>query len=177
MPGKLLVVDDEAFVRELMQEMCSHLGYSVCAASSSSELAKLMETEDFDAAIVDLHMRDCHGLDVVRLIKDRCPDLSVVLMTGHATLDDLIAAMRLGIYDCMLKPFRAREIKTIISGACADTKRKGEIRGLRERLAEFEAKAAGTARRNSRRLVLASQRDSAAVQHVEQAPLTAATQT
>ena len=176
MPGKLLVVDDEAFVRELMQEMCAHLGYAVCAASSSTELSQLMETEDFDAAIVDLHMRDCHGLDVVRLIKDRSPDLSVVLMTGHATVDDVIDAMRLGIYDCMLKPFRAREIKTIISGACADTQRKAEIRGLREKLAEFEAKAAGTARRNSRRLVMAGHREASAGQQAEPSPL-AVTQT
>ncbi|MGB5106301.1 MAG: response regulator [Candidatus Zixiibacteriota bacterium] len=173
MAGKLLVVDDEAFVRELMQEMCSQLGYSVCTAATSAELPELIESEDFDAAIVDLHLRDCHGLDIVKLIKDRSPDLSVVLMTGNAALDDLIAAMRLGIYDCILKPFRVREIKTIISGACADTGRKAEIRGLRERLAEFEAKAAGTARRNSRRLVMNGHRESTTVSEAEPSPMVA----
>ena len=162
MPGKLLVVDDEALVRELIQEMCSQFGYSVRAAASAREMSVLIESEDYDAAIVDLHMRDCSGLELVKSLKDRCPDLAVVLMTGHATLDDFIAALRLGIYDCILKPFRVREIKSIIAGACADTARKGEIRGLRERLTEYEAKAAGTAKRNSRRLVISGHGETAA---------------
>lgn len=173
MSGKLLVVDDEALVRELMQEMCSQLGYSVCTVASSTELPELLDSQDFDAAIVDLRLRDCAGLEVVKLVKDRSPDLSVVLMTGQATLDDLIAAMRIGVYDCILKPFRVREIRTIIAGACAETSRKAEVRSLRERLTELEAKTAGTARRNSRRLIMTGHLESVPTSNIEPSPMIA----
>ncbi len=151
MNERVLIVDDELFVRELLQEMCGNLGYSAATIGSRNELAGILATGDFDAAIVDLRLRDCHGTDLISALREMEPDLSIILMTGYPSTDDLIAAMRLGVCDCIVKPFRLREIEGTIARACAETRRKAEIRGLRERVAELEAKHS---RRPARRLVM-----------------------
>lgn len=151
MKKRLLIVDDELFVRELLLEMCSNLGYSVVAIGSRNELPGTLETGRFDAAIVDLKLNDCRGIDLITALREMAPDLSIVLMTGYPSTDDLIAAMRLGVLDCIVKPFRLREIEGTIARACTETGRKSEVRDLRERVAELEAK---TSRKPSRRLVM-----------------------
>ncbi len=151
MNERLLIVDDELFVRELLQEMCSNLGYTVATIGSRSELPGMLATGDFDAAIVDQRLGDCRGTDLISVLREMEPDLSIVLMTGYPSTDDLIAAMRLGVRDCIVKPFRLREIESTIARACAETRRKSEIRGLRERVAELEAKHS---RKPARRLVM-----------------------
>jgi DNA-binding NtrC family response regulator len=156
MSKRLLIVDDELFVRELLQEMCSGLGYDACTAGSKSQLEALLTRYDFSAAIVDLRLADCLGLELIALLRDKAPDLAIILMTGYPNSDDLIAAMRLGVGDCIIKPFRRREIEGIIARACADTTRRSEIRSLRERVAELETRVAGSARKSSRRLVISS---------------------
>ena len=151
MNKRLLIVDDELFVCELLQEMCANLGYSVAAIGSRNELPGTLETGEFDAAIVDLRLNDCRGIDLITALREMAPDLSIVLMTGYPTTDDLIAAMRLGVLDCIVKPFRLREIEGTIARACTETSRKSEIRSLRERVSELEAKSS---RRPSRRIVM-----------------------
>ncbi len=151
MNERVLIVDDELFVRELLQEMCGNLGYAAATIGSRNELAGILATGDFDAAIVDLRLKDCHGTDLISAMREMEPDLSIILMTGYPSTDDLIAAMRLGVRDCIVKPFRLREIEGTIARACAETRRKSEIRGLRERVAELEAKHS---RRPARRLVM-----------------------
>ncbi len=160
MPQRLLIVDDELFVRELLQEMCASLGYDACKVGDRSQLEAALARYDFAAAIVDLRLTDCHGLELIAYLREKAPDLAIILMTGYPTCDDLIAAMRLGVGDCIVKPFRRREIESIVKRACADTARRTEIRSLRERVAELEVKAAGSARKNARRLVM-SRRDEA----------------
>lgn len=159
MTKRLLIVDDELFVRELLQEMCCGLGYHVRTTGLRGELPAILATGDFDAAIVDLKLKDCSGIDLIASLKNIAPDLSIVLMTGHPTSEDLIAAMRLGVSDCLIKPFRLREIEGIIARACAETRRKSEIRGLRERVTELEARAAGQARKPARRFVIQRQQE------------------
>ncbi len=151
MNERILIVDDELFVRELLQEMCGNLGYSSATIGSRSELAGILATGDFSAAIVDLRLKDCHGTDLISTLREMEPDLSIILMTGYPSTDDLIAAMRMGVSDCIVKPFRLREIEGTIARACAETCRKSEIRGLRERVSELEAKHS---RRPARRLVM-----------------------
>lgn len=151
MNKRLLIVDDELFVRELLQEMCTNLGYTAAAIGSQNELPDTLETGRFDAAIVDLKLNDGRGIDLIAALREMAPDLSIVLMTGYPSADDLIAAMRLGVIDCIVKPFRLREIEGTIARACAETLRKSEIRSLRERVAELEAKSS---RKSSRRLVM-----------------------
>ncbi len=151
MNERVLIVDDELFVRELLQEMCGNLGYSVAAIGSRSELPGILATGEFSAAIVDLRLKDCHGTDLISTLREMEPDLSIILMTGYPSTDDLIAAMRMGVSDCVVKPFRLREIEGTIARACAETRRKSEIRGLRERVTELEARHS---RRPARRLVM-----------------------
>jgi DNA-binding NtrC family response regulator len=159
MSERLLIVDDELFVRELLQEMCNSLGYEVSTSGCANNLAGLMAQHEFSAALVDLKPSDCRGLAVIRQLQDLTPDLPVVVMTGQPNIDDLIAAMRLGALDCVVKPFRRREIADILARACADSRRRNQIRALRERVAELEARAPGAERRSSRRLVIPRKRD------------------
>lgn len=155
MTNRLLIVDDELFIRELLHEMCTNLGYEVHVAGSLTETKTLINIHDFDAAVVDLRLAETSGLEVVKAIKDRNPDVSVVMMTGYPTVDTILEGMRLGITDCIVKPFRLREIAKTIADACMETQRRVEIRGLRERVAALEARTGST--RSSRRRVVIRQ--------------------
>lgn len=159
MSERLLIIDDELFVRELLQEMCNSLGYEATATEGVADLASLLARFEFSAALVDLKRGDSRGLEAIRFLREQAPDLAVVAMTGQPTVDDLIAAMRLGAFDFVVKPFRRREIADTLTRACANSRRNDEIRALRERVTELEAKVAGSAARPSRKLVIPRKRE------------------
>ncbi len=150
MESKLLVVDDEVFVRELLAEYFTKSGYQVRTAGSATEALRQVGSEDFEAALIDLHMPDAGGIEVMRALKQAFDDLSVVIMTGYPTVDSSIEALRAGACDYVVKPFRLKELDSIVSRAVASQKHRMELRQLRERVAELEARVASLKRKENR---------------------------
>ncbi len=135
---KLLVVDDELFVRELLEEYFSRLDFEVLIANSGPAALKLVAENRFQVALIDLKMSDMDGIEVVRKIRELDKDLVLVLMTGYPTVESSVEAMRAGAYDYVIKPFRLSELEEIIARAIKEYQVRCEINQIKSRLAVVE---------------------------------------
>ena len=106
MIGSILVVDDSPPVRDMLGRALSSEGYRVATAGSGAEALSCLKTEAFDVILLDIVMPDVGGLEVLDRSRLLCPRAAVILMTGYATLDTAIAALRRGACDYFEKPFK-----------------------------------------------------------------------
>ncbi len=106
MDNRILLVEDEPVHREMVSEVLSDKGYAVFAAETGQEAAEALSNQEFTAAVVDIRLPDIDGLALLDLIQARQPLCTVLLMTGQATIEAAVEAMRRGAYDYLAKPFR-----------------------------------------------------------------------
>ena len=104
MKTKVLIVDDEVDFLEVMGERLAVRGMVVETSSSAAEALKKVDAEPFDAVILDLKMPGMDGLEALNLIKAKRPDCQVILLTGHATVEKGVAAIKGGAMDFIEKP-------------------------------------------------------------------------
>jgi DNA-binding NtrC family response regulator len=104
MAEKVLLVDDEQDFLETLAERMRARGMNVSTTASAADAVKMAEAESYDAVVLDLKMPGMDGLEVLSAIKERNPDIQVILLTGHATLEKGIEAMKLGAMDFIEKP-------------------------------------------------------------------------
>jgi EAL domain-containing protein (putative c-di-GMP-specific phosphodiesterase class I) len=103
--ARVLVVDDQAEMRRLMQRMLSSAGYEVCCASDGEEALRLLEVEGVDLVVTDIAMPKADGLTVLRKIRERNDELPVVLVAGEPTTESAIRAVRYRATEYLTKPF------------------------------------------------------------------------
>jgi two-component system KDP operon response regulator KdpE len=109
--ARLLVVDDEPNIRSALAKALSFAGYNVEEASSGQEALELLQHKRFDLLVLDMLMPEVSGLDVMRRMRKAHPDFSIIVLTGHATLESAIAAARTDeVVDYLQKPVKNREI-------------------------------------------------------------------
>jgi two-component system, NtrC family, response regulator HydG len=133
-----LVVDDERVILDVMKEIAQKAGFQVITCGGGREALEHLQTHHADVAAVDLRMPDVGGMDVLRAIRDRDPDCQVVLMTGQATIESAVEAVKLGAVDYLTKPLDFRRVKQLLS-----TVRDNTLK--RQRLFEAEQQAAKNA--------------------------------
>ncbi len=104
MAQKVLLVDDEQDFVEVLQERLETRGMSVQTSLTPQKALDKVKEENFDAIILDLQMPDMDGLTVLKEILKDHPDMQVIILTGHATVDKGIKAMKLGALDLIEKP-------------------------------------------------------------------------
>lgn len=102
--NRILIVDDEAFVRDILLELLSPL-YECTTASSAAEAVVLVEEHRFEVVLTDIDLGDMSGVDLVPIIRQSLPDTAVVIISGNQDIDHAIAAMRAGAFDFVRKPF------------------------------------------------------------------------
>jgi DNA-binding NtrC family response regulator len=116
--AKLLVVDDETNLRLVIQKELRRLGYEVEAAGDGEEAWTLLEESDFDVLLCDISMPRLSGIDLLRRLRERSPNPpETIMLTGHATVDTAIEAMKLGAYDYLTKPYRITELSALVKQA------------------------------------------------------------
>ncbi|KPL00022.1 MAG: hypothetical protein AMJ90_08950 [candidate division Zixibacteria bacterium SM23_73_2] len=135
---KVLVVDDELFVRELMVEFFSKEGYQVCIEENGERAVRKIESDSFDVALIDLKMPGMDGLKTLKEIKRLSPSTLSVIMTGYPTIETCIDALRSGAFDYVVKPFKLAELKSCIDKAVKEHQRNGEVGKLRQRIKSLE---------------------------------------
>ncbi len=118
-PLKILVVEDEPGLREMLGILFRREGYEVVAAPGAKAAieAIMQHPQPFPVVLTDLSMPDGSGLDVLAAAKSRSPSTEVILITAHSSLENAIAAMRLGAYDFVAKPFQSAELAALIAKA------------------------------------------------------------
>ena len=104
MAQKVLLVDDEQDFLDIMAERMTNRGMEVTTTTSAPKALEMIEAESYDAIILDFMMPEMNGLDTIKAIKAKKPELQIILLTGQATLEKGVEAMRLGAMDVMEKP-------------------------------------------------------------------------
>ncbi len=110
MGEKVLLVDDEKDFIEALGERMENRGMNVSTTTSAKDAIKMVKEESYDAIVLDLQMPEMDGIEALKAIKKINPDMQVILLTGHATVEKGIEAMKLGAMDLIEKP---ADIETI----------------------------------------------------------------
>ncbi len=118
MKSHLLVVDDDDIYRSLLADELAHFGYRVTTACSVADAMRVLAgDESFDTAVLDLHLGDGDGMEVLKRLRVVSPQTEAIVLTGHGTIDTAIAAMRAGAYDYVAKPCSIKELRVVIDKA------------------------------------------------------------
>ena len=123
----LFVIDDEPGMLTLVQRAVSSTGYRTVLHSKPMEALAMLAHERADAALVDLRMPELGGLDVLRAIRQVQPECGVILMTGHASVESAIEAVKLGALDYLTKPLDFERLRQLLVGAREDATRRAEL--------------------------------------------------
>ena len=115
--SKILIVDDEVSMREFLEIMLSKEGYKVSSSGSGKEALKMLNDTIYDLIVSDVQMPGMNGIELLRNVKEVCPDTTVIMITAYASTESGVEAMKAGAYDYITKPFKVDEIKLIIKNA------------------------------------------------------------
>ena len=129
---RLLIVDDEDSIREVLTDFLTMEGYSVMSASNGIDALKILETETFHGILLDLKMPGMSGLDLLDSIKVSAPEAVSIMMTGFGTVESAIQAMKSGAYDYILKPFKVQEVINLIKRGLKEKRLEQDNIQLRE---------------------------------------------
>lgn len=116
-PIKLLIVDDEEAYRNLLGERFDMIGCTVKTAATGEEALEKMKAESFDVAILDIRMPGMDGIELFKKSREYQPLTETVFLTGQATIDAAIEAMKLGAYDFLTKPCQLSELQAVVEKA------------------------------------------------------------
>src|SRR5438309_6061494 len=131
---RVLVVDDERSMRELLAIMLKQAGHDVTLAEGGEQAVEVLKSESFDLVITDLRMLKVDGLAVLRATKEHSPHTVVLVVTAFASTETAVEAMKLGAYDYITKPFKLDEIKLTIANALERKRLQDENQALRRQL-------------------------------------------
>src|SRR5262245_52318127 len=132
--ARILVVDDELSMREVLEITLRQDGYDVTVAEGGEAALRALDAAAFDLVLTDLRMRGVDGLAVLRAVKERSPGTAVLMVTAFASTDTAVEAMKLGAYDYVTKPFKLDELRLTIAGALERKRLQEENRALRREL-------------------------------------------
>jgi len=111
---RILFADDEKSLQEFMRSELPRLGHEVTVCPDGKAAMKALEKATFDAAILDLRMPGMTGIEVLEQLKQVSPDVEAIVMTGHASMETAIDAVRLGAFDYITKPCKLTEIEAVL---------------------------------------------------------------
>ena len=134
---RVLVIDDEALMREYVEEALVRAGYDVDSVAGGAEGVETFGENAYDVIVTDLKMAPMDGLEVLRLAKEEAPDTHCIVMTAYGTIETAVAALKGGADDYILKPFAPDELELAVARALERGKLAQENRYLREELSEI----------------------------------------
>lgn len=114
---KILVVDDESIIRNLLTDVLTDAGYEVKAVSTGEEALIEIRENSYSIVITDLRMPGLSGIEVIKKVKQINADICIILITAYPSIESAIEAMREGAYDYITKPFNIEEIKLVLRRA------------------------------------------------------------
>lgn len=135
--SKLLIVDDELSVRDSLGKWFQEEGYEVGTAESANEALSRLAEQRWDAALVDIKMRGTDGIELQRRMHEIDPELLVIIMTGYASVETAVAALKNGAYDYVTKPLDPDEISHLVKKAIGHRQTEKENVLLRATVSEI----------------------------------------
>ncbi len=131
---RILVVDDEARIRDACRLVLEECGYEVCLASDGQEGLQRILDHHYDIILLDLMMPELSGFDVLARVKSLHPDTVVVVISGYATLEHSVDAMKKGAFDFIPKPFTPEHLRVTVSKAIDHTRALRDIAQTQSRI-------------------------------------------
>ncbi len=132
--SRVLIVDDEATAVENLAHVCRKEGYEVTTEMTGQGALELLDKTQFDVILTDLKMENVDGMAVLQRAKSLHPETAVILITGFATLDSAVAAMKAGAFHYIAKPFRLDEVREVVRNALEVVNLKRENQQLKAQL-------------------------------------------
>ncbi|MDX9723445.1 MAG: response regulator [Myxococcota bacterium] len=120
-PNRVLVIDDEPDMLQMLSFMLGLDGFEITAASSGAEALEVVRREDFDLVLTDLRMPGMDGLTLINALKQLAPQLRVIVATGYATAETSAQCAASGAYALIKKPFELTELSALLREALATT--------------------------------------------------------
>lgn len=155
--ARLLVAEDEANLRLVIQKELQRLGYRVSVAPDGEAALRRLEEGNVDVLLADINMPRIDGMELLRRVRERANPPEVIMLTGHATVETAIEAMKLGAYDYLSKPYRITELDVLVKQAAEKRRLRVDNQRLRQQLARQsqmpEIVATSRAMREALRLV------------------------
>src|SRR3990172_10273319 len=111
---RILIVDDDADIRETMVTLLSMNDYTVTAVADGTSAIEKVTREKFDIVLTDLMLPKMNGIDLIKNLKGIDPDLQCIVITGYATVSTAVDAMKAGAYDYLMKPFNGTEVLMLL---------------------------------------------------------------
>src|SRR3990167_1363017 len=130
--GAVLVVDDDAEMRELVFDVLKDRGHQISTAGSGQEALKLLAEQDFAVVLTDLRMKGMLGTELLVEIKRLYPDIGVILMTAFGSVETAVEAMKRGASDYLTKPVKTEEIIRVVERAVRESALRREVSRLRK---------------------------------------------
>ncbi|MBI4867657.1 MAG: sigma-54-dependent Fis family transcriptional regulator [Candidatus Wallbacteria bacterium] len=131
----LLLVDDEAIAREGLQMTLANEGYRLIPAATAAEALNALQSMTVDLVLTDLKMPGIDGLELLRRCRELYPDVRVIMITGYATVESAIAALKDGAFDYLTKPYNIEAVRATVRRALSQRRLEAENRALKEELA------------------------------------------
>lgn len=103
---KILIVDDEAFIRENLERILSEDGYRTYSTGSAAEAITMVSEDEIGLVLLDLNLGSSSGIDVLRSLREIDPELLVIIITGYGTVESAVEALKFGAYDYIKNPSR-----------------------------------------------------------------------
>jgi len=128
---KILLIDDESSVREVLSDVLSDEGYEILEAVDGIEGLRIMKTEMVDLVFLDIWLPQMGGIDVLKILKEEYPLVSVLIISGHANVDLAVKAIKIGAFDFLEKPLDLTRVLTLTRNALELEKLKKENRSLK----------------------------------------------
>jgi two-component system response regulator AtoC len=135
---RLAVVDDETIVQKRLQTALAKEGYQVATFGTGEDFLKALTIPPFDLVFLDVILPGINGMETLKRIKAQAPDTEVILMTGRASLDAAIEAVKLGAFHYLAKPLKLEEVRHLAARALEHGRLLRENRDLKARLAPLE---------------------------------------
>lgn len=134
--GKILIVDDDANLLEVLKVRVESAGYDVATVTGEDDALKAAERESFDLAIVDLQLENMSGIDLMRELRLLIPDMPVIILTAYGTIQSAVEAVKKGAYGYLTKPFNSADLFSHIDKALEESRLSVEITRLKGLLEE-----------------------------------------
>lgn len=132
--ARILLVDDELSMRELLEFMLKREGYDISSAENGQTAISMIRKKDFDLLLCDIRLGDMTGLDVLRMAKKKNPNTIVIMISAYASAETAVEAMNEGAYDYLPKPFDNEELKETIAKALELKTREDEKKHIDDNL-------------------------------------------
>jgi DNA-binding NtrC family response regulator len=139
--GRILIVDDEMVVRDSLGKWFGAEGYQIRTVASAREALQSLQAGDYDIALIDIKMPGRDGMELQIRLRELDPEMPLIIMTGYASVETAVQALKHGAYDYITKPFDPDEFVHLVSKALEHRSAKREVSRLKENLREIFPRA------------------------------------